>query len=133
MPAPVAFPDAVAIYARYLREAMAALGDPVQAATRVPSPRPERFVTVHRIGGARLDVVTDRPRLDVHCWGTTEEEAADLVKAVRALAFAAPGWRGAVVYDVVEVGGPNLLTDRETSLPKYAHAIEVSIRGTRLT
>ncbi|MFI7239666.1 hypothetical protein [Streptomyces cyaneofuscatus] len=76
--------------------------------------------------------MTDRPRLDVHCWGATEDEAADLVRVVRALAFAAPGWRGSVIYDVAEVGGPNLLTDRETSLPKYAHAVEVSIRGVRL-
>ncbi|MFQ6851274.1 hypothetical protein AAIB46_10295 [Streptomyces sp. 35M1] len=132
MPEPIAFPDSVEVYARYLREALAARGDPVQTGTRVPTPRPRRFVTVHRIGGTRLDVVTDRPRLDVHCWGATEDEAADLVTVVRALAFAAPGWRGAVVYDVAEVGGPSLLTDSETSLPKYAHAIELSIRGALL-
>lgn len=133
MPVPIRYPDSVEVYARYLREAMAARGDPVPAGTRVPAQRPRRFVTVHRIGGSRLDVITDRPRLDVHCWGATEEEAADLVAVVRPLTFAAPGWRGAVVYDVAEVGGPNLLVDSETSLPKYAFAVEVSIRGVRLT
>lgn len=133
MTAAIEYPDSVEVYSRYLREAMAARGDPVQTGTRVPSPRPRRFVTVKRIGGARLDLVTDRPRLDVHCWGDTEDTAADLVKVVRALTLAAPGWRGAVVYDVVEVGGPNLLTDAETSLPKFAFAVEISIRGRRLT
>lgn len=133
MTAAIEYPDSVEVYSRYIREAMAARGDPVQTGTRVPSPRPSRLVTVARIGGARLDLVTDRPRLDVHCWGATEDAAADLVKVVRALTLAAPGWRGAVVYDVVEVGGPNLLTDAETSLPKFAFAVEISIRGRRLT
>jgi hypothetical protein len=129
----VEFPDSVEIFARYLRETMTARGDPVPVGTRVPSPRPPRFVRVERIGGARLDRITDRPRLDVHCWGDTEEKAADLVKVIRALALAVPGWRGAVAYDVAEVGGPNYLPDAETAAPRYAFAVEVSIRGKRLT
>ncbi|GGX01914.1 hypothetical protein [Streptomyces chryseus] len=129
---PIGFPDSVEIYSRYVRETMANRGDPVHVGAKVPSPRPARFVRVQRIGGARLDRVTDRPRLDVHCWGTTEAQAWDLVKVVRALTFVMPGWRGVVAYDVNEVGGPNLLEDAATSLPRYAFAVDVSLRGTSL-
>ncbi|MFF7365618.1 hypothetical protein [Streptomyces sp. NPDC008125] len=132
MPAAIVFPDAAEVYTRYLREQLAARGDLVHVGTRVPSPRPARLVRAERIGGAQLDVVTDRPRLDVHCWGATEADAADLVAVVRALTLAMPGWRGAVVYDLAEVGGPNLLPDAATSSPRYAFAVELSIRGTAL-
>lgn len=132
MPEPIEFPDAAEVYTRYLREQLVARGDQVQVGTRIPTPRPVRLVRVERIGGARLDRITDRPRLDVHCWGATESDAADLMKVVRALTLAMPGWRHAVVYDVVEVGGPNLLPDTETSSPRYAFAVELSMRGATL-
>ncbi|MFF9088652.1 hypothetical protein ACF1BE_19910 [Streptomyces sp. NPDC014991] len=132
MGAPVGFPDAVALVRAYLRDALVARGADVPVGTRVPSPRPARFVRLERVGGTRLDLVTDRPRLDVHCWGDSEESAADLAALVRALLFAMPGWRGAVAYDVVEVGGPNTLPDPESQQPRVAFAVEVSLRGTRL-
>ncbi|MFE2747315.1 hypothetical protein ACFXKX_23805 [Streptomyces scopuliridis] len=133
MPAAIAFPDAAEVYTRYLREQLVARGDPVHVGTRIPNPRPARFVRAERIGGTQLDRVTDRPRLDVHCWGATEDSAADLMTVVRALTLAMPGWRGAVVYDLAEVGGPNLLPDKETSTPRFALAVELSIRGATLT
>lgn len=131
MAAPIVFPDAEALVATYLREQLAAHGQPVHVGTRVPNPRPKLFVRVERIGGPRLDKVTDRPRLDVHCWGDTEETAHDLMQLTRALLLAIPGWRGAAAYDVAEVGGPNPLPDPETGLPRYALAVEVSLRGKR--
>lgn len=130
---PIVFPDAAEVAATYLREQLAARGQPVPVGTRVPNPRPPRFVRVERIGGPRLDTITDRPRLDVHCWGDTEESAHDLAQLARALLLAIPGWRGAVAYDVAEVGGPNTLPDPETSSPRVAFAVEVSLRGKRLT
>ncbi|OUD02569.1 hypothetical protein [Streptomyces swartbergensis] len=132
MPAAIVFPDAAEIVATYLREALAAAGFPVRVGTRVPNPRPDEFVRLKRIGGARLDVVTDRPRLDVHCWGADDERAHDLTQITRALLLAIPGWHGAAAYDVAEVGGPNELPDPETSSPRLAFAVEVSLRGKRL-
>lgn len=129
MPAAIVFPDAAALVATYLREALAAHGMPVPVGTRVPNPRPAKFVRLTRIGGAQVDVVTDRPRIDVHCWGATDEAAHDLMQITRALLLALPGWRGAAAYDVDEVGGPNELPDPETSSPRYALAVEVSLRG----
>ncbi|MEV6836769.1 hypothetical protein AB0N17_20055 [Streptomyces sp. NPDC051133] len=129
---PVGFPDGVAVVRAYLRDTLVAGGYDVPVGTRVPSPRPARFVRLERIGGTRLDLVTDRPRIDVHCWGDSEEDAADLAARVRALLFAMPGWRGAVAYDVTEVGGPNTLPDPESEQPRVVFAVEVSLRGARL-
>lgn len=129
---PVVFPDAAAVVGAYLREQLAAYGQPVQVVTRVPNPRPAKFVRIERIGGMQRDVVTDRPRLDVHCWGASEEDAHDLMQLARALLADIPGWHGATAYDVAEVGGPNVLPDAATSSPRYALAVEVSLRGKSL-
>ncbi|WP_431784326.1 hypothetical protein [Streptomyces chumphonensis] len=131
-PQPVVFPDAAAVAIDYLRPALAERGSPVPVGTRVPSPRPDRFVRIERIGGGRRDKVTDRARLDVHCWAESEEAAHDLATLARALLGDLPGWRGAVAYDVAEVGGPNLMPDPVTDTPRYAFAVEVSLRGKSL-
>ncbi|MEV3855052.1 hypothetical protein AB0J38_12085 [Streptomyces sp. NPDC050095] len=130
--APVAFPDAVDVVAGYLREALTSRGDDVPVVTRVPSPRPQRFVRLERVGGDRIDRVTDRPRLDIHCWGTDEGTVADLVGVVRALVFAIPGWRGAVAYDVAGVGGPDTAPDPVSGQERASFAVEVSLRGKAL-
>jgi hypothetical protein len=132
MAAPVGFPDAVDIVRTYLREQLLARGLDVPVRTRVPDPRPPQFVRIERVGGSQLDRVTDRPRLDVECWGPDEGTLADLVKVVRALVFAIPGWRGAVAYDVVDVGGPNTAPDPESGQESASFAVEVSLRGTAL-
>lgn len=129
---PIEFPDAVEVMCRYLRAALAAAGQGVPVGTRVPSPRPPLFVRVERVGGSRLDRVTDRPRLNIECWGPDEEQLADLVKIARALVFAVPGWRGVVAYDVDDVGGPNTSPDPVSGQPRAAFAVEVSLRGRAL-
>ncbi|KKZ74021.1 hypothetical protein VO63_09950 [Streptomyces showdoensis] len=123
-------PDAVAVVTGYLRTALAAAGEPVSVVSRIPSPRPDRFVRVERVGGTRATPVSDRPRLDVHAWAETEAAAADLAELVRALVHAIPGVRGGVtVYTVREVGGPQWLPDDVSGSPRYAFAVEVHMRG----
>lgn len=126
----VVMPDAVAVVTGYLRAALAVAGEPVPVVSRVPSPRPARFVRVERVGGMRQTVVSDRPRLDIHAWAETEAAAADLAELVRALVHAIPGVRGGVpVYTVREVGGPQWLPDPESGCPRYAFAVEIHMRG----
>lgn len=132
MGAPIGFPDGVAVVRAYLREALVDRGEDVPVGTRVPSPRPARFVRLERVGGTRLDLVTDRPRIDVHCWAVDDDSAIDLAQLARALLFAMPGWRGAVAYDVSEVGGPNTLPDPTSEQPRVVFAVEVSLRGKAL-
>lgn len=132
MGAPVGFPDGVAVVRAYLRGAIAEHGAPVPVHTRVPNPRPPKFIRIERIGGTRVDRITDRPRLDIHCWAATEAEATDLALLARALLFAMPGWRGSVAYDVAEVGGPNTLPDPTSGQERVVFAVEVSLRGKSL-
>ncbi|WP_405817310.1 hypothetical protein OG241_22565 [Streptomyces sp. NBC_01390] len=123
-------PDAVAVVTGYLRSALAAAGDPVPVVSRIPSPRPSRFVRVERLGGLQQTVVSDRARLDFHAWAATESDAHDLCALVRALVHVIPGVRGGVtVYRATEVGGPQWLPDDETSQPRYACAAEIHMRG----
>lgn len=132
MGGPIEFPDAVDVVRSYLQAALTASGLVVPVRTRVPDPRPPLFVRIERIGGSRLDRITDRPRIDVECWGPDEGAVADLVRVVRALVFAIPGWRGAVAYDVVDVGGPNSSPDPVSGQERSSFAVEVSLRGKSL-
>ncbi|MFE7466348.1 hypothetical protein ACFU6R_19875 [Streptomyces sp. NPDC057499] len=126
----VVMPDAVAVVTGYLRGALKAHGKPVPVVSRVPSPRPTEFVRVRRIGGTQQTPVSDRPRLDIHCWGESESAAHDLAALSRALLGDIPGVRdGVTVYRVTEVGGPMWLPDSETSAPRYAFAVEIHMRG----
>ncbi|ALO13502.1 phage protein [Streptomyces venezuelae] len=114
-------PDAVAVVTGYLRSALAAVGEPVLVVSRIPPPRPARFVRVERVGGTRQTVVSDRPRLDFHAWGETEADAADLAELVRALVHVIPGVRsGVTVYSAREVGGLQWLPDQDSGISRYA-------------
>lgn len=128
MPRPIVrFPDAVALVCDYLRTALS--GPPV--GSRVPDPMPRVFVRVERIGGLR-GLVTDRPRIDVEAWADTEAGAADLCEDARMYLLAMSGKRGeATVSKVSEVSGPMWLPDASTGRPKYAFAVEFTMRGTQ--
>ena len=124
----VEYPDAVWVAVEYLRGVLDA---PVYS--RVPESRPPAFVRVRRVGGLVLDVVRDRPRLDVHFWGPTEEAAEALMRRGRAFLLAMAGTRGdTTAYRVREVGGPQWLPDPESGQPRYAAAFEMSLRGREL-
>jgi hypothetical protein len=129
---PVAMPDAVAVVADYLRSRLTARGITAPVGSRVPSPRPARFVRVERIGGPQSSPVTDRPRLDVHCWGADEGDAHDLMQVCRALLGAARGPYGGTVLARPATGGPQYLPDRETGQSRYAFTFDVTMRGTAL-
>lgn len=129
----VVMPDAVAVVCDYLRTALATAGVPIPVVSRIPRTRPPSFVRVERVGGVRQTPVSDRPRVDVHCWAADESAAHDLAALTRALVGAMPGVRGGVtVYRVTEVGGPQALPDPETSSPRFAFAVEIHMRGRAL-
>jgi hypothetical protein len=122
-------PDAVAVVAGYLRAALAARGNSAPVGSRVPSPRPARFVRIERIGGPANTPVTDRPRLDVHCWGSDEGDAHDLMQLCRALLGAARGAYGGTVLARPVTGGPQFLPDAETGAARYAFTLDITMRG----
>lgn len=130
VPRPVViFPDAVLIVIEYLRSKMP--GVPVHS--QVPASRPSEFIRVERLGGTRRTLITDRPRIDIHCWSTSEGDAESLSARARAHVLAMAGSRGTTtVYAVYEVGGPQWLPDNVSGQPRYAFAVEFSTRGTEL-
>ncbi|MFI5808977.1 hypothetical protein [Streptomyces sp. NPDC051561] len=129
---PVVMPDAVAVIAGYLRDRLAARGITVPVGSRVPSPRPTRFVRIERVGGPPDTVVHDRPRLDVHCWGPDEGGAHDLMQVCRALLGAARGTSGSTTLARPTVGGPQWLPDQVSGQARYAFTLDISLRGTAL-
>lgn len=125
----VVFPDAVLVVIDYLRSRLP--GTPTYS--RVPEARPAEFIRVERIGGQRRTLITDRPRVDIHCWSDSEENAEALMARVRAYTLAMAGRRGSTtVYDVAEVGGPQWIPDEASGQPRYAFALEFTTRGTEM-
>lgn len=133
MAALVQFPDAVAVVRSYLKATLPKRGETAPVFSQVPAQRPARFTRLERVGGTRVDRVTDRPRLAFECWGSGEADATDLAILVRALVFALPGWHGAIAYDVLDVGGPNTAPDPASGQYRTLFAVEVSLRGRALT
>lgn len=125
----IQFPDAIMVIIEHLRASLPG----TLVYSRIPEDRPAEFIRVRRIGGLRNTIVTDRPRVDVHCWGPTEADAEALMSIARAHVLAMGGSRsGTTVYRVTEVGGPQWLPDNESGSPRYAFAIEFSLRGREL-
>lgn len=112
----MAFPDVVALAIAYLAPVVAP--DPVSS--RVPDPRPARFVQVRRVGGTPLPPVRDRARLNVHCWAPTEPDAMALASTVRSAMWALSGTEllGVTTYDVDEGLSPRLDDDDLTGTPR---------------
>lgn len=44
----------------------------MDAATEVPNPRPERFVSIERTGGGVTGIVLDNPTVAIQCWAPDE-------------------------------------------------------------
>lgn len=124
----VLFPDATRIVADRLR----ALLEPTPVVTRVPKPRPDRFVLVRRLGGARANLVVDDAQLGIECWDDTDAEAHDLAQLARAHVNAMAGTvaGGVRVYAVREFAGPADLPDPLSNQPRYVFTSQVAVRGT---
>lgn len=76
--------------------------------------------------------MTDRPRLDVHCWGASEEDAHDLMQLCRALLGAARGSHSGTVLARPATGGPQFLPDAETGAARWAFTLDITMRGNAL-
>lgn len=126
----VAFPDIEGVLVTYLTGRLS--GVPV--ATRVPATRPPKFVRVSRVGGARRDLITDQPIVVVEAWATTETDAADLARTVRAYvgAMEQSAVGSAWIRRVREVGGVQSFPDPRSESPRYQFTVQIDTRGTAL-
>ena len=124
----IAFPDAEALAITWLT---GKLGAGVEISTKVPDPRPDKFVKVTRTGGVRRDISADDAQLTFECWGLTEIDASAICRLVRAHLMAAAGVTvgAAYVRKVTEVGGPANFPDPESTMPRYQYTASVACRG----
>lgn len=110
------WPDIVSLVVAHLDAVL----NPIPTATRVPNPRPERFVQVRRVGGLALPPVRDQARLDAFTWAPTEPEAMTVALDVRQELWALAGTDtlGITVYAVTEFLGPRQDDDDTTGTPR---------------
>lgn len=122
----IAFADAEALAVSYLKSVMDA-----KVSTKVPSPRPDKFIRVVRTGGIRTRINADYPQLTFECWATTETDASNLCREARAYVFAMEqeSINGTWVYRVTDVGGPSFFPDPQTNTPRYQFTVQVETKG----
>lgn len=132
---PVAFPDIEAALVAWLPSALLPYGINQPVSTRIPNPRPDRFVRIHRTGGPQTSVVTDGAQVTVECWDISDVQAAATSRVLRAVLTSARNIAtptGALIYDVNEFSGPGLLPD-PSGQPRYTWTVQIVTRGIPLT
>lgn len=124
----MAYPDVIAMVITYLDGLHA-----VPVASRVPDPRPTRWIQVRKVGGAELRPVRDVARIDVFCCNDTGDAASDAdAQIVRGElhALAKTSTLGIVCYRVDEVMAPrpsdDPLTGKSRSWATYAFTVRAN-------
>ena len=127
----IVFPDAEQILGDWLAAQLTTQGLTVPVSTRPPDPRPTRFITLRRVGGARANLVTDAALISIESWAEQGSAALVLAQLVRGLLLSAPGRLStATVYRVREASGPGNLPDPVSEHARYTQTFEVRLRGT---
>ena len=126
------FADAV----RVVRSHLIAQDPALHVGTRVPNPRPDRFVLLRRGGGVVRFEVVDHPVIAVDCWdgdgGTSAAPAMALAQQVRQWLHQMVGQvvDGAPVATVTELAGPaDLPDDGESLAHRVRQTFEIGLRG----
>ena len=88
----------------------------------VPNPRPQRFLTVERTGGA-ADRFIDRAQVAVQAWATSRAEAETLAVEAR---LAALGLRVAPWCAGITLGGLYSFPDPESRQARYQFTLEIN-------
>lgn len=127
----IVFPDVCLLFTTHLRTELAAIGDGAVVGTRVPSPRPARFVVLRRVGGNRPTLVSDAATVTVEAWDNNEAAAQQLAQRCRAFIKATEGdsVAGVPVYRIDEFAGPALLPDPASNQPRYTQTLSIHLRG----
>lgn len=120
---PVDFPDVEAMVGAFLRSRLT-----VPVSTKVPNPRPARFVRAWRTGGTALNRVVELAQVTVTCAAANSIQASDDARAVR---FALQNEYTAMplVRGVEEVSGPYYDPDPDTGGDRYSMTFRLAIRG----
>lgn len=130
----IAFPDIEAVLIGWLDDVLDGYDVTSPVSTRVPNPRPSRFIRIQRTGGPRRTLVTDGAQVTVEVWDDNAPGAAATARIVRAVLLAARNVTtpsGDLIYRVEEFSGPALLPD-VSGQPRYSWTVRLHVRGTAL-
>lgn len=108
------------------------LGDRVDVPvrTRVPKPRPKRFIRAWRTGGAAVNRILDRPLITVQVWDEEDDaRASALANECRDYLLGASTGMN-LVRRVEEVSGVYYDPDPDTGIHRYSFTHQLSVRAT---
>jgi hypothetical protein len=98
--------------------------------TKLPNPRPKRFVRVSRTGGAALNRVLERAQLTLTCSAESSVLAERLMSDCRE-AFLNEYSRMPLVRSVEEITGPYYNPDPDTGEDRYTFTVALTARAAR--
>lgn len=134
MPEVIVFPDVEAIVISYLNAEFVSRSETARASTKVPNPRPTKFVRVLRTGGPSEHLVIDRAQLTLEAWADKATAAIALMQLVRGImrSIDQVTYDGATYqfYAPQEFSGPANLPDPDSSQERYTETFSVGVRGT---
>jgi ssDNA-binding replication factor A large subunit len=106
------------------------LSDGLTVATRVPNPRPAKFIRLSRIGGTRRSLVLDQSMIGFWCWAPSTVEASRLARETEGRVYAAEGLklRQTFIYDVSGIAGVQVTADPDTDVPIGIFTVQVTAR-----
>lgn len=121
--ATIDFPDAEAMVGAFLRFRVT---PPVS--TKVPNPRPKRFVRAWRTGGSALNRIVDQPQITVTCTAATSVTASDDARAAR-FALLNESSSMPLVRGVEDVSGVYYDPDPDTNEDRYSFTVRLTVRA----
>lgn len=121
--ATIDFPDAESMVRTFLVSRLS-----VPVSTKVPTPRPKRFVRAWRTGGSALNRIVDQPQITVSCTAASTITASDDARAARfALLNEATGMP--LVRRVEDVSGVYYDPDPDTNEDRYSFTVRLTVRA----
>ncbi|AZS07993.1 tail terminator [Arthrobacter phage GreenHearts] len=111
------------------RDVSSILGSPMEAATKVPKPRPREFLIVRRVGGVMRDLATDEPTMIVEAWADTETRAVRIASIARGLLHWYTEIDGYSILGCDEISGPVNLPDGLSAQVRYTATYVVGVRS----
>jgi hypothetical protein len=127
----VVFPDVEATVRIWLEDVLPSYGLTHKVHTRVPNPRPAKFIRIQRTGGPSTNVVVDGAQVTFEVWDNSSAAAAKDAQTVRAVLNATRNVRtpsGDLIYRVDEFSGPSLLPDASDQ-HRYSWTVRMHMRG----
>lgn len=122
---PVDFQDVEAMVGAFLRSRLV---PPVS--TKVPNPRPPRFVRAWRTGGGSVNRALEVAQVTVTCSAASSVQASDDARAAR-YALENEYMAMPLVRGVENVSGPYFDPDPDTGGDRYTFTARLLVRGKR--